>query len=71
MRNGIIFLEIADSFFHGLLRVSLGIAMSGCINLINGSKILGPNFMDNVGTIRLIPLFLFKKAKLSSLAKFF
>lgn len=45
--------------------------MSMSINLVDGSNILSPHLMNDVGTIRLVSILLFKEAQLSSFTKFF
>lgn len=44
--NSLIFPEIGISLFH-----------SRCIDLIDGSYVLGTNFMDDVWTVRFVSIF--------------
>ena len=60
--NSIIFPKSGNRIFHG--GISIG------VYFVDGPEILGSNFMDDVGAIRFISLFLLKEAQLSSLAKF-
>ena len=60
MTNRFIFSKIGPRFLQG----------AGSIDLIHRSNILSPHFVDDVGTIGLVTLFLrFEKPQLPSLAK--